>query len=149
MLGQRLIQQQRELDAAHADLKELRQSAAANLPGQTLTMDQLGQLGGGGDELASEQETLFHEQLTEERAAWEAERQELTTELEQLRRELAAVAAEVHPALAEATLGAEAAEALQPNALAAELGEQLARLQAEQAAEIARRQEAEAAAAGS
>jgi chromosome segregation ATPase len=147
MLGQRLIQQQRELDTAHADLKELRQSTAANLPGQTLTMDQLGQLAGGGDELVNEQETLAREQLTQERAAWEAERQELTTELQQLRQELEAIAAAAHPAANEAKLCAEAAAAREPSALSVELGEQLARLQTEQAEETARRKEAEAAAA--
>lgn len=144
MLGQRLIQQQRELDAAQSDLHELRQSSSADLPGQTITMDQFGQLMG---ETGDDEPAIDPEQMAHEREAWEAERQELTSQIERLRRELEDLAAAAYSAEAEATLDAEAAAALKPNALAAELAEQLARLEAEQAQETARRQEAEAAAA--
>jgi chromosome segregation ATPase len=146
MLGQRLIQQQRELDAARDDLRQLRQSSAVGMSGQTITMDQLGQLAGGSkdeDEFAAEQ------RAAEERAAWEAERQELNAQIARLEQALEDRAAQPLPTGGEATLGVDAVAALQPNALAAELAEQLARLESAHSEEVARREQAEATAAES
>ncbi|MCU0878859.1 MAG: hypothetical protein MUF06_13835 [Pirellulaceae bacterium] len=144
MLGQRLIQQQRELDATQADLKELRQSSVAGLSGQTITMDQLGQLAGGSDD---EKKFAAEQLVAEERAAWEAERRELNAQIERLGQELDNQAAKSGQAGGEVTLGAEALASLQSNALAADLAEQLARLESVHTAEIARREQVEARAA--
>jgi hypothetical protein len=141
MLGQRLIQQQRELDATQDDLQQLRQSSAVGVSGQTITMDQLSQLAGGSND---EDESVAEQLVAEERAAWDAERQELYAQIERIEQLLEDQATSLGQTGGVETQAADPVTALQPNDLAAELTEQLARLESAQTEEVARRQQAEA-----